>query len=84
MITSLRVAVSKEKSRRWRWWEILSRDQIEQCPVWLKEKKEIQEWNEQKLPKVLPGYRGGRLPGRSAKESGGEEEEEDDNSKEKK
>ena len=27
--------------------------------------KEIQEWNEQKLPKVLPGYSGGRLPGRS-------------------
>ena len=25
---------------------------------------EIQEWNEQKLPKVLPGYNGGRLPGR--------------------
>ena len=30
--------------------------------------KEIQEWNEQKLPKVLPGYSGGRLPGRSVKE----------------
>ena len=26
--------------------------------------KEIQEWNEQKLPKALPGYSGGRLPGR--------------------
>ena len=36
--------------------------------------KEIQEWNEQKLPKVLSGYSGGRLPGRSAKEAGREEE----------
>ena len=26
---------------------------------------EIQAWNQQKLPKVLPGYSGGRLPGRS-------------------
>ena len=24
--------------------------------------KEMQEWNEQNLPKVLPGYSGGRLP----------------------
>ena len=24
--------------------------------------KEVQEWNEQKLPKVLPGFNGGRLP----------------------
>ena len=30
--------------------------------------KEIQDWNEQRLPKMLPGYSGGRLPGRSAKE----------------
>ena len=36
------------------------------------------------MPKVLPGYSGGRLPGRSAKEGGREEEEEDENSKEKK
>ena len=35
--------------------------------------KEIQEWNEQKLPKVLPGYSGGKLPGRSTKEKGREE-----------
>ena len=40
------------------------------------EKKEMQEWSEQKLPKVLPGYSGGRLPGRSAKEKGREEGEE--------
>ena len=30
--------------------------------------KEMQEWNEQKLPKVLFGNSGGRLPGRSTKE----------------
>ena len=29
--------------------------------------KEMQEWNEQKLPKMLLGYSGGRLPGRSTK-----------------
>ena len=33
----------------------------------------MQEWNEQTLPKVLPGYNGGRLPGRSTKEKGREE-----------
>ena len=32
--------------------------------------KERQEWNEQKLPKALPGYSGGRLPGRTTKEKG--------------
>ena len=37
--------------------------------------KEVQEWNEQKMPKVLPGHSGGRLPGRSTKEGGREEEE---------
>ena len=35
--------------------------------------KEMQEWNEQRLPKVLAGYSGGRLPGRSTKEKGREE-----------
>ena len=40
--------------------------------------KEMQEWNEQKLPKVLPGYSGGRLPGRSTKEKGREEGEVDE------
>ena len=29
--------------------------------------KEMQEWNEQKMPKALPGYSGGKLPGRSKK-----------------
>ena len=42
--------------------------------------KEIQEWNEQQLPKVLPGYSGGRLPGRSTKVKGREEGEEDEDS----
>ena len=35
--------------------------------------KEVKEWNEQKLPKVLPGHSGGTLPGRSTKERGREE-----------
>ena len=39
--------------------------------------KEIEEWNEQKLQKVLFGYCGGRLPGRSTEEKGREEEEPD-------
>ena len=44
--------------------------------------KEIQEWNEQKLPKVLPGYSGGRLPGRSTEEAGREEEKADEECRE--
>ena len=32
--------------------------------------QETQEWNEQQMPKVLPGYSGGMLPGRSTKEAG--------------
>ena len=44
--------------------------------------KAIQEWNEQKLPKVLLGYGGGRLPGRRTEESGREEEEEEEDSRE--
>ena len=46
--------------------------------------KEMQEWSEQKLPKVLPGYSGGRFPARSAEERGREEEEPDDGKKERK
>ena len=34
----------------------------------VRREKEIKEWNEQKLPKVLPGYSGVKLPGRSTKE----------------
>ena len=30
------------------------------CPV--EREREMQEWNEQKLPKALLGYSGGRLP----------------------
>ena len=36
--------------------------------------KEIQEWTEQKLPKVLPGYSGRRLPGKSIEEKSKKEE----------
>ena len=38
--------------------------------------KEVQEWKELKMPKVLPGSSGGKLPGRSTAEKGREEEEE--------
>ena len=38
--------------------------------------KERQEWNEEKLPRALPGYSGGRLPGRSTEDKGREEGEE--------
>ena len=40
--------------------------------VVIREKK-IKEWNEQMMPKVLPGCSGGRLPGKSTKEKGREE-----------
>ena len=36
----------------------------------VKREKEIKNWNELKLPKVLLGYSGRRLPGRSAMERG--------------
>ena len=39
----------------------------------VKREKEVKEWNEQKMPKVLSGYSGGRLPGRGTKERGREE-----------
>ena len=42
--------------------------------------KERQEWNEQKLPKALLGYSGGRIPGRSTEEKGREEGEEGEGS----
>ena len=45
-----------------------------QYPLWSKEKKEVQQWNGHKQPKVLPGCNGGKLPGRSTKEAGREEE----------
>ena len=42
--------------------------------------KERQEWNEQELPKALPGYSGRRLPGRRTEEKGREEGEEGEGS----
>ena len=84
MITSLRVAVSKERSHRWRWWKILSRDHIKQCLLWLKEKRRYRNGMSRSCRRCFRVYSGGRLPGRSAKEKGREEEEEDENSKEKK
>ena len=40
------------------------------APFVVERDMEEQEWNEQRMQKVLPGYSGGRLPGRSAKERG--------------
>ena len=53
-------------------------------PFVVEREKEMQEWNEQKLPKVLPGFCGGRLPGRSSVEKGREEGEPDDGREERK
>ena len=44
--------------------------------------KEIREWSCQRMTKVLPGYSGGRLPGRSTKEKVREDGEEDEGSEE--
>ena len=44
----------------------------------------MQEWNEQKLPEVLPGCSEGRLPGRSTQINGREVEEEVEGSEERK
>ena len=48
----------------------------------VKGETEMKEWNEQKMPKVLPGYSGGRLLGRSTKEKGREEGELDEGKEE--
>ena len=40
--------------------------------------KEVQEWNEQKMPKALPGYSAGNLPRRSTKARGREDKEEEE------
>ena len=45
--------------------------------------KEVQERNDQKMPKTLPCYSGGRLQGRSTKEKGREQKEEEEDSREK-
>ena len=77
---SLRAMAYKEKSRRWRWWKTSRPHKTVSFVV--ERDKEMQEWNEQKLPKVLPGYSGERLPGRSIKEKGREEEEPDEGKEE--
>ena len=41
--------------------------------VVVRREKEMKEWTKQKLREVLPGYSGGKLPGRSTKEKGREE-----------
>ena len=70
---SLRVVVSQERCHRWRWLKILSQDHIKQCLFVVRREKMVKEWNEQKLPKVLPGDSGGKLPGKSTNQKGREE-----------
>ena len=67
MTTPLRVAVSKEKSYKWRWLKILSQDHVGHYPIVVRREKEIKGMERQKLPKVLLGYSGGRLPVRRTK-----------------
>ena len=44
--------------------------------------KEVQVWREQRMPKALPGFSGGKLQGRSKEEKGKEEENEEEESQE--
>ena len=60
----------------------MSQGGIKQYPLWSREIRRYRKWNEQKLPKVLPGYSGGKLPGRSTKEGGREEEKAEEECKE--
>ena len=72
MIVSLRVVFSEENRTR----------PYKAASFVVERGKEMREWNEQKLPKVLPGYSGGRLPGRSTEEKGREEGEVDEDGEE--
>ena len=72
MILSLRVTVRGKSSQM----EVV--EDFESRPhkavsFLVESEKEMQEWNEQKMPTALPGYSGGRLPGRNTKEKGREE-----------
>ena len=78
MTISLRVVVSKVKSYKWRWLKIFEPKPHEAVSFVVSREKEIKEWSEEKLPEVLPGYSGERLPGRSTKEKGREEGEVDE------
>ena len=40
-------------------------EDFESKPLCVEREKEVQEWNDQRMPEVLPGCSGGRLPGRS-------------------
>ena len=51
----------------------MSQDYTKQYHFVVEREKEIKEWNDQMMPKVLPGYSGGKLPGRSTTEKGREE-----------
>ena len=60
--TSLGLVASEENFTDGGGGRLLSRGSTKQCPFVVQREEEIQEWIEQKLPKVLPGYSGGKLP----------------------
>ena len=72
------MVVSKEKSHTWRWLKIFESRPHEAVSFAVRREKETKERDEQKLPKVLPGYSGERLSGRCIKEKGREEGEVDE------
>ena len=59
----------EKKKTRW-WWKTFESRPHEAVSFVVERDKEVQEWNEQKMPKALPGYGVVRLPGRSTKEKG--------------
>ena len=60
----------------------MSRGRAKQYLYLVESEKDVKVCSEQKLPKVLTCYSGGRLPGRSTKEKGREEVELDEGSEE--
>ena len=70
MTVSLRVAVSRGKFSQMKVVEDSESRPHKAVSFVVERDKEVQEWNEPKMPKALLGYSGGRLPGRSTKEAG--------------
>ena len=62
------VTAYNERSRIWRWWKTSNQEHMA-VTFLVSRKKEFLVWREKK-PKALPGYRGGKRPGRSNVEEG--------------
>ena len=71
------VAASKVRSEKRKWWKILNRDHTRRSLFWKKETKNSR-YDEQKMPRALPGSSGGKLQGRSKDEKGKEEADEEE------